>query len=191
MTDPTRDDSGLLEACSMGDEQALGLLYDRYGKLAYGVALRVLGDSALAEDAVQDAFQTVWQRAAAYDPARGKASAWILTLVHRRAVDLVRRQGRFNSLPVRLEAAAPPIPAEGVHETVVLRSAVQAALRTLSSGEREVLDLTYWGGLTQSQVATALQIPSGTVKSRTSSALVKLRKYERTAMTARANQGRA
>jgi RNA polymerase sigma-70 factor (ECF subfamily) len=174
----TRDDPDLLLACSHGDEQALGLLYDRYGKLAYGVALRVLRDTALAEDAVQEAFLAVWRQAATYDGARGKASTWILTLVHRRAVDLVRRQHRFNALPVELEAAAPPTPVGSMDEDVALRTTrreVQTALHTLSNGEREVLELAYWGGLTQSQIALALGIPSGTVKSRTFNALARLR----------------
>lgn len=179
MTNSTRDDPDLLAACSNGDEQALGSLYDRYGRRAYGVAVRILRDSALAEDAVQDAFLTVWRQAATYDRARGKVSTWILTLVHRRAVDLVRRQNRFNALPVELAAAEPLAPVEGgADEGVELqaaRSEVQAALRTLSSAEREVLDLAYWGGLTQSEIATALGIPSGTVKSRTFNALAKLR----------------
>lgn len=144
MSNSARVDSDLLEACSLGDEQAFASLYDRYAKLAYGVALRVLRDPALAEDAVQDAFLTVWRQAAAYDPALGKASTWIVTLVHRRAVDLVRRQQRFNALPDRLEEVAPATRAEGVDEDVALRSEVRAALRALSSAEREVLDLAYW-----------------------------------------------
>jgi RNA polymerase sigma factor (sigma-70 family) len=175
VTASTRDDPDLLRACSNGDEQALGSLYDRYGKLAYGVALRVLRDPALAEDAVQEAFITVWRQAATYDRARGKTSTWILTLVHRRAVDLVRRQHRFNGLPAELKAAAPQAAVEGVDEHVTMRSEVQAALRALSSAEREVLELAYWGGLTQSEVAKALGIPPGTVKSRTFNALAKLR----------------
>jgi RNA polymerase sigma factor (sigma-70 family) len=175
MTDSTRDDAELLGACSGGDERALGSLYDRYGKLAYGVALRVLRDPGLAEDAVQDAFLAVWRQAATYDRSRGKASTWILTFVHRRAVDLVRRQHRFNGLPEELAAATPQIPVESADEEVALRSEVRAALHVLSSAEREVLDLAYWGGLTQSQIATALGIPPGTVKSRTFNALAKLR----------------
>jgi RNA polymerase sigma factor (sigma-70 family) len=174
----TRDDPDLLAACSKGDERALGSLYDRYGRRAYGVAVRILRDPALAEDAVQDAFLTVWRKAATYDRDRGKVSTWILTLVHRRAVDLVRRQHRFNALRVGLAAAEPQTSVEGADAGVELqaaRSEVQAALRTLSSAEREVLDLAYWGGLTQSEIATALGIPSGTVKSRTFNALAKLR----------------
>jgi RNA polymerase sigma-70 factor (ECF subfamily) len=94
---------------------------------------------------VHDAFLTVWRQAATYDRARGQASTWILTLVHRRAVDVVRRQHRFNGLPVQLKAAAPPTAAARVDEDVTRRIEVQAALRTLSGAEREVLDLAYWG----------------------------------------------
>jgi len=175
VADSTRDDSDLLRACSRGDEQALGSLYDRYGKLAYGVALRVLRDAALAEDAVHDAFLNVWRHAGTFDRSRGQASTWILTLVHRRAVDLVRRQQRFNALPAELKTAAPVTAASSMDDDVARRVAVQAALRTLSSEERDVLDLAYWSGLTQAQIATALEIPLGTVKSRTFSALSKLR----------------
>jgi RNA polymerase sigma factor (sigma-70 family) len=174
------DDQDLLTACAEGDEQALGLLYDRFGTLAYRLALRVLRDAALAEDAVQEAFLTVWRQAASFDPSRGKASTWILTVVHRRAVDLVRRQARFNALPDQLESmATQAVVAESADDDVALREArrrVQAALGTLSSAEREVLDLAYWGGLTQSEIATALGIPAGTVKSRTFHALARLRK---------------
>jgi RNA polymerase sigma factor (sigma-70 family) len=175
MTDSTRDDADLLEACSAGDEQALGCIYDRYGALAYGVALRVLRDAALAEDAVQEAFLVVWRQAAIYDPARGKAATWIVTLVHRRAVDLVRRQHRFNALPLELAAVAPPAAVSADEEAVAARLELEAALRSLSSAEREVLDLAYWGGLTQSEIAAALEIPIGTVKSRTFKALANLR----------------
>jgi RNA polymerase sigma-70 factor (ECF subfamily) len=141
----------------------------------------VLRDSALAEDAVQDAFLAVWRQAATYDGARGKAGPWILTLVHRRAVDLVRRQHRFNTLPAALGAAVRPTAVEAVDEHVALRSEVQAALRTLSDPEREILDLAYWDGLTQSQIAAVLGIPLGTVKSRTFNALAKLRDAQQAA----------
>ena len=179
MASSIRDDDDLLAACAEGDEQALSSLYDRYGKIAYGLALRVLRDTALAEDAVQEAFLAVWRQAATFDRSRGVASSWILTLVHRRAVDLVRSQVRFNAFPDQLELTEPQaVVDEGLDADVVLREAqgeVQAALATLSRAEREVLGLAYWCGLTQSEIATALGIPCGTVKSRTFSALARLR----------------
>ena len=180
MASTRRDDADdLLAACANGDAQALGSLYDRFGNLAYGVAMRVLRDPALAEDAVQEAFLTVWREAARFDRSRGRASTWIVTIVHRRAVDLVRRQARFNALPDQLEATgSETVVSEAADEHVALRetrSEVRAALSTLSGTEREALDLAYWGGLTQSEIATALGIPFGTVKSRTFSALARLR----------------
>jgi RNA polymerase sigma-70 factor (ECF subfamily) len=136
-------------------------------------------DAALAEDVVQEAFLTVWRQAASFDPSRGRASTWILMLVHRRAVDFVRNRARFNALPDLLEGAAPlAVFTESADDDVELRETrrdVQAALATLSRAEREVLGLAYWGGLTQSEIATRLGIPSGTVKSRTFSALARLR----------------
>lgn len=180
MTRSIRDDDDLLFACAKGDEQALGSLYDRFGKVAYGLALRVLRDAGLAEDAVQEAFLDVWRRAASFDRSRGAPSTWILTIVHRRAVDLVRSQAHFNALPDQIEAtAAQAILAESVDDDVALleaRGKIRAALAKLSRAEREVLCLAYWFGLTQSQIASALGIPSGTVKSRTFNALARLRK---------------
>jgi RNA polymerase sigma factor (sigma-70 family) len=174
------DDQDVLAACAAGDEQALASLYDRFGKVAYGLALRIVRDAALAEDAVQEAFLDVWRQADRFDSSRGKASSWILMLVHRRAVDLVRRQARSNALPEQLEVMKPEVGvAESADDDAALleaRREVQAALATLSKPEREVLDLAYWGGLTQSEIATLLRIPPGTVKSRTFSALARLRK---------------
>ena len=174
-----RDDHDLIAACAEGDEHALGSLYDRFGKVAYRLALRVVRDAALAEDVVQEAFLMVWRQASSFEPSRGKASTWIFTLVHRRAVDVVRRQARFNALPDQLEAMAPQsVVAESVDDDVELQEArrdVRAALATLSEVEREVLELAYWGGLTQSEIATKLGIPTGTVKSRTFNALSHLR----------------
>ena len=174
------DDDELLAACAEGDEQALSSLYDRFGRIAYALALRVLRDAALAEDAVQEAFLAVWRQAATFDRSRGTASTWVLTLVHRRAVDLVRSQVRFNGFPDQLQVMAPQHAlAESIDDDVVLRETrgeVQAALATLSRAEREVLGLAYWCGLTQSEIARVLDIPPGTVKSRTFSALARLRK---------------
>src|SRR6266511_483454 len=96
-------DEALVALLERGEETALAELYDRHGRTAYGLALRMLRDEALAEDAVQEAFLTVWRSAARFVPERAKASTWILTFVHRRAVDLVRREERRRTEP--LEAA--------------------------------------------------------------------------------------
>jgi RNA polymerase sigma-70 factor, ECF subfamily len=159
-----------------GAEDALAELYDRFGGVAYGVALRILRDPALAQDAVQDAFLAAWRTAAAFDPARGNASTWLLTLVHRRAVDLVRREERRRADV--LDESAPAASGDSTDEAAEVRAqrrAVQAALAQLPADQREALELAYYGGLSQSQLAERLGIPLGTVKSRMFAALGTLR----------------
>ena len=168
-------DEELLEAIAAGEEDALGALYDRFGRVAYGLALRVLRDRALAEDAVQEAFLAVWRAADAYRRERAKPATWILTLVHRRAVDLVRREDRR-----RADALAQPgePSGENVAEEAELRdrrSTVQAALRELPEDQRQALELAYYGGYTQSELAERLGVPLGTVKSRMFAGLMRLR----------------
>jgi RNA polymerase sigma factor (sigma-70 family) len=159
-----------------GSERALAELYDRFGAVAYGVALRILRDPALAQDAVQDAFLAAWRTAAAFDPRRGNASTWLLTLVHRRAVDLVRREERRRADV--LDESTPVASGDSTDEAAEVRAerrAVQAALQQLPRDQREALELAYYGGLTQSQLADRLGIPLGTVKSRVFAALAALR----------------
>jgi RNA polymerase sigma-70 factor (ECF subfamily) len=160
-------DEALLALISTPDgDLALAELYDRYGKVAYGLAYRVLQNSSLAEDAVQEAFLTVWRTAGTYVRERGKPSTWLLTLVHRRAVDLVRREQR-RRLPPLEDRAAPVV--QGAEEEASNRErrrAVQAALAQLPADQREAIELAYYGGLTQSQLARQLGVPLGTVKSR-------------------------
>src|SRR6267378_6913251 len=107
-------DEAVIALIARSDEQALGELYDRFGRPAYGLALRILRDDALAEDAVQEAFLTLWRSAGRFVPERGKASTWILTLVHRRAVDIVRREERRRA--DALEQAPEPESRETVDE---------------------------------------------------------------------------
>jgi RNA polymerase sigma-70 factor (ECF subfamily) len=168
-------DDELIAAIGRGDEEALAELYDRYGRVAYGLALRILRDPALAQDAVQDAFLAAWRTAAAFDPARGKASTWLLTLVHRRAVDVVRREQRRRAEV--LDDAPVAAGAETDEEAIVReeRRRVQAALTTLTDNEREAIELAYYGGLSQSEIAERLGVPLGTVKSRMFAGLSRLR----------------
>jgi RNA polymerase sigma-70 factor (ECF subfamily) len=169
-------DEAVVALLARSDEQALAELYDRFGRVAYGLALRVLRDETLAEDAVQDAFLTAWRTADAFVPERAKASTWLLTLVHRRAVDLVRREERRRAEPI--EAAGDPVGEEAVDEAVWLRyqrERVQEALRRLPDPQREALELAYYGGFTQSELAERLGQPLGTIKSRMFSGLGQLR----------------
>lgn len=168
-------DEALLALASRSDDAALGELYDRYGRVAYGLALRILRDRALAEDAVQEAFLAVWRSAGTFLAEQGKPSTWILTLVHRRAVDLVRREERRRAEPS--ESLAEPA-GPGADEEAALGSRqqiVRAALRALPSEQRQAIELAYYGGLTQSEVAARLGQPLGTIKSRMFTGLDRLR----------------
>ena len=168
-------DEALVLLAARSEESALAELYDRYGRAAYGLALRVLRDPELAEDAVQEAFLTLWRTAARFVPERSKASTWILTLVHRRAVDAVRREQRRRT--DSLDWAAEPS-VEGVDEDAWLRlqrERVQEALRKLPDVQREALELAYYGGLSQSELAERLGQPLGTIKSRMFGGLSRLR----------------
>ena len=168
-------DEALLALVSRDDDLALAELYDRYGRVAYGLALRILRDPALAEDAVQEAFLAVWRSAGRFLAERSKPSTWILTLVHRRAVDLVRREERRRGEP--LETIADPA-GGSADEEVALRAqrrTVQNALRQLPDEQREALELAYYGGFTQSELAERLGLPLGTIKSRMFTGLRRLR----------------
>jgi RNA polymerase sigma factor (sigma-70 family) len=172
---PKRSDEQLVEAVAQADEDALGELYDRFGKVAYGLAYKILQDAALAEDAVQEAFLQIWRGAGSYRPERAKASTWLLTFVHRRAVDLVRREQKRRTLPVVVEPQGSDPGADEAAVTRSRREIVQDALRRLPPEQREPIELAYYGGLTQSELAERLDQPLGTIKSRMFSGLQRLR----------------
>ena len=168
-------DEALVALVARADEDAFSELYDRFGRVAYGLALRIVRDPALAEDAVQDGFLVVWRSAARFVAERAKASTWILMLVHRRAVDIVRREQPRRADPLE---PAPPSAAEDTEEQAWLRlqrGRVQEALRALPDKQREALELAYYGGFTQSELADRLGEPLGTIKSRMFTGLSRLR----------------
>ena len=169
-------DEALVALAARSEQSALAELYDRFGRPAYGLALRILRDESLAEDAVQEAFLALWRTAARFVPERGTASTWILTLVHRRAVDIVRREERRRA--DALEQAPEPESREAVDEEAWLRlqrERVQDALRKLPDQQREAIELAYYGGFTQSELAERLGQPLGTIKSRMFGGLARLR----------------
>ena len=170
-------DEALVALVARGDESALAELYDRVGRVAYGLAFRVLRDDRLAEDAVQDAFLAVWRTAAAFRAERAKASTWILTLVHRRAVDVVRREERRRTEPLD-DATRDTATSESAEDAAWLgfeRERVQQALRQLPDTQREAIELAYYGGYSQSELAARLGMPLGTIKSRMFAGLTRLR----------------
>jgi RNA polymerase sigma-70 factor (ECF subfamily) len=181
MREGDRDDLELHRELSSGDRGAFDALYRRYSGSAYGLAFRITGQQLLAQDVVHDAFMALWRAPEAFDPARGAFRSFFLSLVHHRAVDTVRREERIRARQERaanLEPAAVEDPAEGVIDAADMatrRIEVRAALETLSPDQRQVLEMAYFGGRTQVQIAEELGIPLGTVKTRTFAAMRKLR----------------
>jgi RNA polymerase sigma factor (sigma-70 family) len=165
-----------------GDEAAFEELYRSYAPAAYGMAYRVTGQEALAQDVVHDAFIAMWRAPEAYDAARGSLRTFFLSLVHHRAVDTVRREERMrrrNERAANLEATHDEDVAEGVVEASYLgvrRKEVREAMLALPAEQRRVLELAYFGGYTQARIAEELGIPVGTVKTRTLAAMRKLRR---------------
>ena len=169
-------DRARLARVQAGETGAIDALYRAHRDVAHGVAYRVLRDNALAEDAVQEGFLDLWRTAARFDPARSSVRAWLCVLVHRRAVDIVRREVRRHAD----DSERPePDPASYTAEELAVRRyerwRVRHALANLSPDQRVLIALAYWGGLTQSQLADRLEVPLGTVKSRMFEALRHLR----------------
>ncbi len=169
-------DEAVVALMARSDQDALAELYDRYGAPAYSLARRVLRDAALAEDAVQEAFLLIWRGADRFMPERAKASTWIMTIVHRRAVDLVRREQRRRTDQLPDVLVATDTPADEAVWLRLEREHVQRALKELPDQQRETLELAYYGGFTQSELAERLGRPIGTIKSQMHTALSNLRR---------------
>jgi len=169
-----------------GDADAFEELYRRYAPAAYGLSLRVTGQELLAQEVVHDAFLAMWRAPEAFDPVRGTFQGFFLSLVHHRAVDTVRREERLRRRTERamnLESPADEDVAEDVVEQAwlaVRRKEVREALLALPPDQRRVLEMAYFQGYTQADIAEELEIPLGTVKTRTLAAMQKLRRLLRT-----------
>lgn len=179
MASPTDDaDRAVLALVTAGQLDALQELYDRYRTMAYSIALRITSDASLAEDVVQDAFLGVWRNASRYIEGRGSVKTWLLSIVHHRAVDAIRRRRPTTELPDREDVPPPALRAPDLWNDVAAgldRAAIARALATLSDVQREAIELAYWGGLTQSEIAERTGAPLGTVKSRVRLGLLGLR----------------
>jgi RNA polymerase sigma-70 factor, ECF subfamily len=177
-----RVDAQLVERIAQGDQQALADLYDRFSGPLYGTALRILRDPAEAQDIVHDAFVTLWEKASTFETNRGSAFAWAVTLVRNRAIDRVRMRRR------RAELLAQSVPADlGYTETSASASggetaaqddearAIRSAVASLPLEQKRALELAFFSGLTQEEIARKLSEPLGTVKARIRRGLLKLR----------------
>ena len=172
------EDATLLGRVAAGDEAALEVVYQRYGGSCYRLARRILGESHLAEDVVQQVFLALWQ-GSGYDPARGAVSTWLLSVTHHKAVDMLRREsGRRKRLAGDQELIETQIEVSGPADQVwaTLRAErTREAVRALPAEQREVLLLAYYGGYTQREIADMTGLPLGTVKSRTLHAMRRMR----------------
>jgi RNA polymerase sigma-70 factor, ECF subfamily len=168
-SDADRTDRAWMDRLAGGDLGALDLLYEQYGAMAFSIAYRITGDRSAAEDVVQDAFLGAWRNAGRYADARGTVRTWLLSIVHHRAIDAIRRRRPTVELPDS-EAALPDaltLPdAWGDVSLRLDREAVLVALTRISDVQREAIELAYFGGLTQTEIAERTGVPLGTVKGR-------------------------
>jgi RNA polymerase sigma-70 factor (ECF subfamily) len=173
MTAETRTDAELIALIADGDRRAFDELHRRYARSVLGIALRRIGDRGRAEDVTQDTFASVWRSASRYDPARGQAASWLYTVARNAIVDgLRRRPPPTVEKPPDIPSADPGPPDAAESEWVSWR--VHRAVESLPEQERTLVELAYWSGLSQSEIADYVGVPLGTVKTRTRAALRRL-----------------
>lgn len=174
-------DVELVRRLGDADGTALSQLYQRFGRPCYSLARRICADEGLAEDVVQEVFLTLWRDPSRFDPSRGGFATWLLTLIHHKAVDAVRRESTIRRRMVAAPEAGEdwsPTPVPGADQAAMARVAagqVRAALHRLPVEQRQVLALAYFGGHTQREIAVLTSVPLGTVKSRMFTAVQRLR----------------
>jgi RNA polymerase sigma-70 factor (ECF subfamily) len=174
-------DPELAVALAAGEVDAVDALYLRYGGVSYSLAVRILGDPGRAEDVVQDAFVRVWKRASSFDARRGSLRTWLLTVVRNRAIDQLRGTAGHerDELELQVEVPARGAGADPWREVSqsLERDAVIGALGSLPREQRQTIELAYFGGYSQQEISRMIDVPLGTIKSRTRLALEKLCSY--------------
>jgi RNA polymerase sigma-70 factor (ECF subfamily) len=168
----------LLKACGRGDQTAFGRLYDATASRVVGLAVRVVRDRAQAEEVAQEAFLEIWKTSGRFDPAKGSPLGWMLTIVHRKAVDRVRSAEASTRRDTTYHQRNHPVEHDSTAEaaTASLEARrVRQALAGLTPAQREALELAYFGGYTHTEVATMLELPVGTAKTRIRDGLIRLR----------------
>jgi RNA polymerase sigma-70 factor (ECF subfamily) len=176
----TLTDEALLALIAVSDRHALAALYDRYGRRVFALAARMLGDSGASEEVTQDVFLSVWRRVSSYKAGRGRFTTWLFSIAHNRTIDELRRRRRerYRENPTLEDHVDLPSESAPPPEEVVARSEgemVREALETLPPEQRAVIEMSYFGGFTQVEIADRTGQPLGTVKTRMRLALKKLR----------------
>ena len=176
-------DGFLARQIAKRDVSALEAVYNRYSRPVYSLARRLLRDDETTEEVVQEVFMRLWTRADEFDSARGRLLPWLLTITHHRAIDELRRRrarGQANDIDIVL-ATAEAADGDPAHEAALAetREAVRRALQHLPEAQRRPIELAYFGGLSQAEIATMLDEPLGTIKTRMRLALQKLREFLR------------
>ena len=168
----------LLKACSLGEEAAFARLYDATAARLFGLVLRIVRDRAQAEEVTQDAYLDIWRNSSRFDPGRGSALSWLMTIGHRKAVDRVRSaeatRRRDTAYQVRDQPAPFDQTVEEAHQNLNAQR-VRKALDTLTETQRGAVELAYFGGYTHREVAAMLGLPLGTAKTRIRDGLIRLR----------------
>ena len=180
MAEDADEVTALLQRVREGEQEAFAGLYDRTAARVFGMVRRVVHDPQLAEDVTQEVFVEVWRTAARFDPARGSAISWLLTVAHRRAVDRVRSEQAARNRNDKVGRRDVERPADDVVEEVertLDHDRVRGALDVLSPVQREAVELAYYGGNTHREVARRLDVPLGTVKTRLRDGLSRLRDH--------------
>lgn len=160
------------------DQQAMSTLYDTTNRLVYGLLLRILSDPATAEEVLLDVYTQVWRQASRFDGTRGGPMAWITTIARSRAIDRLRSEKQSLQREESLETASQQATSENVEDDATnseLRTIIRKAMEDLTPEQREVIELAYYGGMSQSEIALKLNQPLGTVKTRTRIGMMRLR----------------
>ena len=176
--DEARDDADVLRRIDGGDAEALGELYGRYGRIVFAVIYRMVASPDAAEEVTQDVFHAVWRRAGTYRSDRGAVRGWLLTIARNAGIDWRRSRASRIAREAPLEDAAQLSDETRVDDRVTVRlrdQRVRAVVGSLPEEQRQVLDLAFWGGLSQTEIAAKTGLPLGTVKSRVRLAMIKLR----------------
>jgi RNA polymerase sigma-70 factor (ECF subfamily) len=167
-------DASVIAAIRSGDASAMAVLYDRYSSLVYSVALRILGDSGLSEDVLQDVFMQLWRRPETFDSSRGSLGPWLAVIARNRAIDALRKRRPENDVSDVIISVEPDLAGEAERSRAMEK--VRGALGTMPNAQRSALEMAFFEGLTHTEIAAKTGEPLGTIKTRIRAGLLALRK---------------